>query len=135
MKLIDDEDKEISQINMTPFVDIILVVLIIFLATATFIVEGKIPLNLPQAKTSKAKELTERKVIITIKKDGTIYVDNKPVELSQLKEKLSFFIKEKKPVIVLRADRDTPFQKVVSVIDICRDLGLEKYTIETSKLN
>lgn len=135
MKLIDDEDKEISEINMTPFVDIILVVLIIFLATATFIVEGKIPLNLPQAKTSEAKELTKKKVIITIKKDGTIYIDSKQIDISSLRKELASFIKEKKPVIVLRADRDTPFQKVVSVIDICRDLGLEKYTIETSKLN
>lgn len=135
MKLIDEEDKEISQINMTPFVDIILVVLIIFLATATFIVEGKIPLNLPQAKTSEAKEVTEKKIIITIKKDGTIFIDKKPVTLSELKQELSNFVKGKKPVIVLRADRDIPFQKVVSVIDTCHDLGLEKYTIETSKLN
>ncbi len=135
MKLIDDDDKEIAEINMTPFVDIILVVLIIFLATATFIVEGKIPLNLPQAKTSEAKEPTEKKIVITIKKDGTLYLNDKPIELSKLKEKLLDLTKEKKPVIVLRADKDTPFQKIVSVIDTCRELGLEKYTIETSKLN
>ncbi|WP_029520854.1 biopolymer transporter ExbD [Persephonella sp. IF05-L8] len=135
MKLIDDDDKEIAEINMTPFVDIILVVLIIFLATATFIVEGKIPLNLPQAKTSEAKEPTEKKIVITIKKDGTLYLNDKPIELSNLKEKLLDLTKEKKPVIVLRADKDTPFQKIVSVIDTCRELGLEKYTIETSKLN
>ncbi|NPA58152.1 MAG: biopolymer transporter ExbD [Aquificae bacterium] len=132
MKLIDEDDKEIADINMTPFVDIILVVLIIFLATATFIVEGKIPLNLPKADTSEAKEIKEKKVVISIKKDGTIYLNDKKVSLEQLKQEISKL--PDKTIVVLRADRDAKFQKVVSVIDMCRSEGLERYTIETTKI-
>ncbi|NPA13332.1 MAG: biopolymer transporter ExbD [Aquificae bacterium] len=128
MKLIDDDDREIAEINMTPFVDIILVVLIIFLATATFIVEGKIPLNLPKSDTAEAKNI-EKSLIITIKADGTVYINDKKTDLQKLKEELNTFSKD--TVVILRADRDVPFQKVVSVIDACRDKGLEKYTIET----
>ncbi|NPA16290.1 ExbD/TolR family protein [Persephonella sp.] len=132
MKLIDDDDREISEINMTPFVDIILVVLIIFLATATFIVEGKIPLNLPKAETAETKEIKEKKVIITVKKDGSLYLDDKKVSLEQLKGKISGL--SDKTIVVLRADRDVPFQKIVSVIDLCRGQGLERYTIETTRI-
>ena len=132
MKLIDDDDKEISEINMTPFVDIILVVLIIFLATATFIVEGKIPLNLPKAETSQSKEIKQKKVVVTIKKDGSIYIDDQKGSIDLLKKKIKKLPKE--AVVILRADKDVPFQKVITVIDTCRSEGLERYSIETSKL-
>lgn len=132
MKLIDNDDKEISEINMTPFVDIILVVLIIFMATATFMVEGKIPLNLPNSKTGQQKEIKEKKVQITIKKDGSFYFNNKPITLSQLKEELKG-LKNKDITVILRSDKDTKFQNVISIIDICRQNGLEKYMIETKK--
>ncbi|WP_457639962.1 ExbD/TolR family protein [Persephonella sp.] len=132
MKLIDDDDREISEINMTPFVDIILVVLIIFLATATFIVEGKIPLNLPKADNAETREIKEKKVVLTIKKDGTIYINDKKVDISGLQQQLKNL--PEKTVVVLRADKDTPFQKIVSVIDLCRGEGLERYTIETTRL-
>ena len=131
MKLLDDDDKEISEINMTPFVDIILVVLIIFLATATFIVEGKIPLNLPKSESAETKEIKEKKIVITIKKDGTIYLDDKKTSLKVLGKKLSSL--PNNTIVVLRADRDVPFQEIVSVIDVCRLEGLDKYTIETTR--
>jgi len=132
MKLIDDDDKEISEINMTPFVDIILVVLIIFLATATFMVEGKIPLNLPKAETAETKEIKEKKVIITVKKDGSLYLNDKKINIRQLKNKISGL--PDKTIVVLRADKDVSFQKIVSVIDTCREQGLERYTIETTTI-
>ena len=131
MKLIDENEKEISEINMTPFVDIILVILIIFMATATFIVEKKIPLNLPEAKTGGDIQTKSNQLIISITKSGT-FIDNEKVNLKRLKEILSKKVKSKKnSIIVLRADKDVKFQKVVDVIDICRELGLEKYIVET----
>ncbi len=130
MKLIDDDDKEISEINMTPFVDIVLVILIIFMATATFIVEQKIPLNLPEAKTGENKETENHQIVISITKKGLL-LDNKPVKLGNLKNLLREKINSKNPTVLLRADRDVKFQRVVDVIDICRELGLEKYIIET----
>ncbi len=132
-KLIDDNEKEISEINMTPFVDIVLVILIIFMATATFIVEGKIPLNLPKAETSEAKEIKESKIEISIKKDGTIYINGNKILKNQIEKQLEE-LKKKDTVIILRADKDTPFENIVFVVDKCRKLGIEKYLIETDKV-
>ncbi|MBK3332066.1 biopolymer transporter ExbD [Persephonella atlantica] len=131
MKLLDDDDREISEINMTPFVDIILVVLIIFLATATFIVEGKIPLNLPKSETAETGEIKEKKLIITIKGDGSLFLDDRKISIKTLKDNIKSA--GKNSIIVLRADRSVPFQKVVDVIDACRSEGVEKYTIETMR--
>ncbi|RUM58399.1 MAG: biopolymer transporter ExbD [Persephonella sp.] len=130
MKLIDEDEKEISEINMTPFVDIVLVILIIFMATATFIVEQKIPLNLPEAKTGENKETENHQIVISITEKGLL-LGNKSVELENLKNLLREKINSKNPTILLRADRDVKFQRVVDVIDICRELGLEKYIVET----
>ena len=128
MKLIDDDEKEISEINMTPFVDIVLVILIIFMATATFIVEQKIPLNLPKSKTGETETKEERQIIISISKSG-IFLNNQPVNLKTLKTSLKKLYKNN--TVVLRADRNIKFQKVIDVIDVCRELGIEKYIVET----
>lgn len=123
--------KEISEINMTPFVDIILVILIIFLATATFIVEGKIPLDLPTAKTSEPAKQIQNKIEIIIKKDG-IFFEGSKTDLETLKTKLQA-IADSQKVVVLKAEKDVIFQDVVSVIDICRQVGISKYIVETKK--
>ena len=128
MKLIDDDDKEISEINMTPFVDIILVVLIIFMATATFIVERKIPLDLPEAETGEASKDNET-IEVVIKEDGKILLNNKKTSLKELKDKVKMLNKNK--VVLIRSDKDTKFQYVVSVIDVFRKAGFEKYAVET----
>ncbi|ACO04428.1 MAG TPA: biopolymer transporter ExbD [Persephonella sp.] len=134
MRLIDEDDKEISEINMTPFVDIILVVLIIFMATATFIVEGKIPLNLPKAETGEPKEIKVKRIEITILKTGELFINDKKINPDLLEEKLKQ-LKGKDTVVVLRADQSIEFQKVVSIIDTCRKVGLEKYMIETKRMD
>lgn len=131
MKLIDKDEREISEINMTPFVDIILVILIIFLATATFIVEGKIPLNLPSAKTSEPAKQLEKKLEVIIRKDG-IYYEGSKVDLQALKANLER-VADPEKVVVLKAEKDVIFQEVVSVIDTCRQLGMTKYVVQTQK--
>ena len=134
MRLIDEDDKEISEINMTPFVDIILVVLIILMAKATFIVEGKIPLNLPKAETGEPKEIKVKRIEITILKTGELFINDKKINPDLLEEKLKQ-LKGKDTVVVLRADQSIEFQKVVSIIDTCRKVGLEKYMIETKRMD
>ncbi|MDX9814314.1 MAG: biopolymer transporter ExbD [Sulfurimonadaceae bacterium] len=125
------EDSEISEINMTPFVDIVLVILVIFMATATFVVEGKIPINLPQSsqtqKVSKPKEPT----IITIDKDATYYLNDKPTSLDELSIALSKHNKEDS--IVLRSDAKTNFEDVLKVIDICKKNSISKFSISTKE--
>ncbi len=131
MKITDENDKEISEINMIPLVDIVLVILIIFMATATFMVEGKIPLDLPKAKTGEPAKQLQKRIEITIKKDG-IYYEGQKVTPEQLKNILEK-IKPENQVVSLRSEKNVIFQDVVTVIDVCRQVGIEKYVIETKK--
>jgi biopolymer transport protein ExbD len=128
MRLIDDDDKEISEINMTPFVDIILVVLIIFMATATFIVERKIPLDLPKAETGETLE-KQKTVEVIIKENGKILINGKETPKNSLEKYIKNL--DKKSVILIKSDKDTKFQHVVFVIDTFRKVGFEKYAVET----
>jgi biopolymer transport protein TolR len=93
----------LSEINVTPFVDVMLVLLIIFMVTAPLMQQG-IDVDLPQAK---GKELspTER-IIITVKKSGKIYVNKSSVTLKSLKTKLS---KKTNKEVFLKADKDVPY--------------------------
>jgi len=131
IQLVDENEREIAEINMTPFVDIVLVILIIFMATATFIVENKIPLNLPSAETGEPDIKKEKKLIIAINKEG-IYLNGNPIDLEELEEYLKN-IKDKNTVIILRVDKSMPFESVVKIIDLSRKYNLNRYGIETIK--
>ncbi len=130
MKLIDDDEKEISEINMTPFVDIVLVILIIFMATATFMVEGKIPVNLPKANSAEKVSEKVKKIVVAIKQTGEVLINGKPVK--SLQRAIKTF-KDKNTLVLIQADRNVKFQKVISVIDTFRSNGFEKYAIQTEK--
>ncbi len=114
-----------SEINITPFVDVMLVLLVIFMVTAPLLQQG-IDVNLPRAK---GKELspTER-VIITIKKDGRIYINKTRTDINKLKSK--FAIKTDRDVF-LKADKDVPYGLVVEVMGELREIGIEKLGMVT----
>jgi len=115
----------LSEINVTPFVDVMLVLLIIFMVTAPLLQQG-IDINLPQAK---GKEIapTER-IVITIKKDGKIYLDKTSVTLKSLILKLSKSINKE---VFLKADKDVPYGLVVEVMGELREAGIEKLGMVT----
>ncbi len=115
----------LSEINVTPFVDVMLVLLIIFMVTAPLLQQG-IDINLPQAK-GKEMPPTER-IIITIKKDGKIYLDKSAVTLQSLRLKLS---KSMNREVFLKADKDVPYGNVVSVMGELREIGIEKLGMVT----
>jgi len=110
----------LSEINVTPFVDVMLVLLIIFMVTAPLLQQG-IDINLPQAK---GKELAPaERTVITIKDDGRIYLDKTAVSLDSLKTRLS---KDLDREVFLRADRTVPYGMVVNVMGELREIGIEK---------
>jgi biopolymer transport protein TolR len=115
----------LSEINVTPFVDVMLVLLIIFMVTAPLLQQG-IDVTLPQAK-GKEMPPAER-VIITVKKDGNIYLDKTTVTLETLKSNLSK-ISEKE--VFLKADKDVPYGIVVTIMGELREIGIEKLGMVT----
>jgi len=121
--------KKFDQINVIPFIDIMLVLLVIVLTTATFIAKGVIPLDLPQA--SSAKELPLKKVSISIDKDGNIYLDAKKISLQTLQQALAKI--SKKSSIIIRSDKNSRFVTFIQVLDLLKREGFENIAVETVK--
>lgn len=123
--------KRIDSINVIPFIDIMLVLLVMVLTTATFIKTGLIPVDLPEAKGTAAEHKpTEMK--LTIKKDGTLWIDEKtPVSLEEFEQKVSTGGKEM--TVVLYSDKEAAFQNFVGVMDVLKRLGHEQLYIVTDK--
>lgn len=116
-----------SEINVTPFVDVMLVLLVIFMVTAPLLQQG-IDVNLPKAK---GKDLPpEERISLVIKKGGTIYMNENPVSLAEMKRKLEA-ISKLNPNVFLKADKDVPYGFVVEVMGEIKDAGIEKLGMVT----
>nr|WP_320051226.1 biopolymer transporter ExbD [uncultured Desulfuromonas sp.] len=122
-------DQEISQINMTPFVDIVLVLLIVFMATASFITQQALELNLPKAQTAATLSETDPHVTISIDPHGQLYVDDEAVTRSELVRHLDQANSEW-PVLV-RSDAGARYGLVVEVIDLCKRHGFFTFALES----
>ncbi len=112
----------LSEINVTPFVDVMLVLLVIFMVTAPLLQQG-VDVNLPKAK---GKELPpEERMSLVIKRDRTIYMNDTPVTIPQMRQKLEA-ISKLNPNIFLKADKDVPYGLVVEVMGEIKEAGIEK---------
>lgn len=120
--------KRFDEINVIPFIDIMLVLLVMVLTTATFINQGIIPVDLPTAKTTSKKDL-KKEITIYVNAKGELFVEERKVTLNELEEKLSTISKEQ--IVVLRSDKESKFQDFVSVMDILKRLKHEQLYIVT----
>ena len=122
--------RDIDQINVIPLVDVMLVVLVIVLTTATFISSGQIPVNL-----AKAKEVGDRKeapLVITLTADGALFLNDHPVPEGGLQNVLTAEPRESS--VVVRADKVTLLERFVSVVDEVRGLGFQQVSLEVIRL-
>ncbi|BCD60730.1 MULTISPECIES: biopolymer transporter ExbD [unclassified Nitratiruptor] len=121
--------KRFDQINVIPFIDIMLVLLVIVLTTATFIAKGVIPIDLPKA--GSAKELPVKKIDISITKDGTIYLEKEKVDTRLLVQKLKTY--NTKSSILIRSDKNAKFETFIEVLDLLKSNGYNNIAVETVK--
>ncbi|MCM2354560.1 MAG: biopolymer transporter ExbD [Pseudobdellovibrio sp.] len=128
----DQSDEIMSEINVVPLVDVILVVLIIFMVTAPMIMKPSINVNLPKAASGEAT--TPSKLNITISGDGKLNLDGQMVEDAQVQAKAQEEA-AKNPDIqaIISADKDVPHGRVVSVLDIVKGAGVKKFAISIDK--
>lgn len=122
--------KPLASMNVIPFIDIMLVLLVMVLTTATFIRQGIIPVDLPEAKSSDKKS-DNKEVTIYVTKKGEIYLDKEKVDLPTLQTRLSKV--SKKDTVVLRSDKESKFQDFVHVMDILKKLNHESLYIVTKE--
>jgi len=119
----------LSEINVTPLVDVMLVLLVIFMVTAPIIQTG-VHVNLPKTKEGAQEQLKPRSVMITIDKDGNVYLstqqDAKPVNVqdlpAMLQQKLGQSGERK---VYVRGDGDTPYRIVAYVLDLAKQAGAD----------
>ncbi len=122
--------KRFDQINVIPFIDIMLVLLVMVLTTATFIKQGVIPVELPHAKGSQKEEL-KKEISVYVNAMGEMFFEKEKVDLATLEEKLAGLSKEQ--TVVLRSDKDSKFQDFVSVMDILKRLKHDQLYIVTKE--
>lgn len=123
-------DRDIDQINVIPLVDVMLVLLVIVLTTATFISTGQIPVNL-----AKAKAVGDRKdvpLVITLTPEGDLFLNNAPVADGGLPAALRS--ESRDSAVVVRADKATLLERFVAVVDEVRGLGFQQVSLEVIRL-
>jgi biopolymer transport protein ExbD len=119
----------VSEINITPFTDVILVLLIIFMVTTPLILQSNIKVSLPEA--ASGKPLTGTKQInITISNDNAVYLDNKLVTKKELKAQVRAMHKDNSNIeVILFSDKMVKFKNVVSVLDDLNEIGIKNLNI------
>ena len=122
--------KKFDEINVIPFIDIMLVLLVMVLTTATFVKQGVIPVELPQAKKA-TKEKPKKELTLSIKSNGDIYIEKEKIDKKELLKRLSTIPKEQ--VVVLRSDKNAKFQDFVTVMDALKKIGHENLYIVTKE--
>ncbi|MGI9534526.1 MAG: protein TolR, partial [Thermodesulfobacteriota bacterium] len=129
----------LSEINVTPFVDVMLVLLVIFMVTAPILYQG-VNVNLPKTSSQPIPAIqTEKKVIVTINKDGELFIDEKQYNLSELKLKVRGIIldsgkKLEKEQVFLRADSAVPYGTVIEVMSEIKKAGVENLGLITEPI-
>ena len=123
----------VSEINVTPLVDVMLVLLIIFMVTAPMMTQG-LDVDLPET-TSKSLRQEENPIVVTVDEEGTITINKIPLARDLLLQELQKKYKEnQKQPIFLRADKNVPYGNVVTVMSDIKSVGFDKIGMITKPL-
>ena len=124
----------VSDINITPFTDVILVLLIIFMVMTPLLSQPALNVELPKASSASTQSSNEKKEArITITKTGIVYLEGQHLSKEQLKQKINA-LKQKsaKISVILNVDQGAEFKSVVSVLDVLKTLGIRDFNIATA---
>ena len=119
-------ERELNQINVIPLVDVMLVLLVIVMTTATFITTGQIPVDLAKAKESGTRKDTP--LVVTLTAEGKIFLNDRPMTRPDLLLALQSHAKDS--LILVRADRVIVLERFVEVVGEVRGIGFEHISLE-----
>jgi biopolymer transport protein ExbD len=126
----DSADDIVAEINVTPLVDIVLVLLIIFIVTARFTLPPNIKVDLPQASSSDSPGGEPQTTIVTLKPDGSMFLNDQTTALDQLPARLTeLHQKNAAAQLVINADEKVYHGAVVHVLDLAKRAGIDKVAI------
>lgn len=113
----------VAEINVTPFVDVMLVLLIIFMVTAPLMTQG-LDVDLPQTQTVESLPTDTEHLVLTVKRDGTMFLDEYAVTLNDLATQLDSLVKKQNKQLFLRADKEVAYGVVVDVMGRIKAAGI-----------
>lgn len=120
-----DPYEHLADINVTPLVDVMLVLLIIFMVTAPMLHQG-VAVALPKTATTNLPSSVEDPIILSITREGLYYINESPVARGLLKERLGAFLRTRKDrTVFLKADRALSYGTVVETLDVLNRMGIE----------
>ncbi len=123
----------LSDINIVPFVDVVLVLLVIFMITAPILQSG-IEVDLPKTKT--VKEISEDRLVITIDRSQRVYLGNEPVNIHEIGQKVLAQLRNpKSDAVFLRCDETVPFGSFATVVDELRQSGIQNVSVVTEPIS
>ncbi|HEY3929976.1 MAG TPA: biopolymer transporter ExbD [Candidatus Koribacter sp.] len=123
----------LADINITPLVDVVLVLLVMFMVTAPILQSG-IDVSVPKTKT--VKEITEERLVISIDKQQRVFLGNDPINVNEIPKKLREKIRDPQgQAIFLRADENVPFGAFATVMDAVKQSGITNVSIVTQPLS
>lgn len=123
----NDDDEMITGINVTPLVDVVLVLLVILMVTATYLVARTIPVDLPKAQTGEA---STSPLAITLDASGALYLDGARVSKSELRARIGERRRrEPETRALIAADGSLAHRRVVSLVDLLRSEGVTQFAI------
>ncbi|PYU33725.1 MAG: biopolymer transporter ExbD [Acidobacteria bacterium] len=123
----------LSEINIVPFVDVVLVLLVIFMITAPILQSG-IEVDLPKTKT--VKEIAEDRLVITIDRGQRVYLGNEPVNIHKVGELVRTRMQNpQSDAVFLRCDETVPFGSFATVVDELRQSGIQNVSVVTEPLS
>lgn len=123
----------LSEINMVPFIDVVLVLLIIFMITAPLLQSG-IDVDVPKTKT--VNELTQVRMVVTIDRGQRVFLNDKPVNIHQLGQQvIAQSHNPKTQAVYVRCDQTVPFGTWATVLDALRQSGIQNVSVVTQPLD
>jgi biopolymer transport protein ExbD len=126
------EEKEFSEINITPFTDVILVVLIIFMITSPILISGALKVKLPQA--SSTENTLNNNIQVYMDDKNEIFLNSKHITLYELPEQLrNEYIQENTTEVIVNADKNAVYGNVVQLLDVIKNSGATKLLMGTLK--
>ena len=114
-----------SEINVTPFVDVMLVLLIIFMVTAPMMTQG-LEVDLPQTRTVSVLPTDSEHLVLTVKADGGIFLDTYQVAMADLQDHVKRLVADQKKTLFLRADKNVAYGVVVQVMGVVKAAGVDR---------
>lgn len=122
-----------AEINMIPFIDVSLVLLLIFMIMTPLMVRSQLKINLPSAKDSQQDITRKQTIQVQVDRTGTAYLSGMPVAPELLESRLRQLLLDPNQPVVVEADKDVPFQHVITVMDAAKRIGALKLAVCVKK--